>query len=46
MRLQEENRLLHERQCTLLVEREVLTGKNAQVRGRMEAIVLCLKAME
>lgn len=44
--LQEENRSLHERQEALMAERASLLQKNEQVRGRVEAMITRLKAME
>lgn len=44
--LQEENRSLHERQEALMTERANLLQKNEQVRGRVEAMITRLKAME
>jgi len=44
--LQEENRSLKQRQEALMAERASLLQKNEQVRGRVEAMVTRLKAME
>lgn len=44
--LQEENRSLKQRQDALMAERASLLQKNEQVRGRVEAMVTRLKAME
>jgi cell division protein ZapB len=44
--LQEENRSLKQRQEVLMAERASLLQKNEQVRGRVEAMVTRLKAME
>ena len=44
--LQDENRSLKERQDTLMSERASLLQKNEQVRGRVEAMISRLKAME
>jgi cell division protein ZapB len=44
--LQEENRSLHQRQEALMSERANLLQKNEQVRGRVEAMITRLKAME
>ncbi len=44
--LQEENRSLHQRQEALMAERANLLQKNEQVRGRVEAMITRLKAME
>lgn len=44
--LQEENKSLRERQDTLMNERATLLQKNEQVRGRVEAMITRLKAME
>jgi cell division protein ZapB len=45
-KLQEENQSLRERQDTLMAERATLLQKNEQVRGRVEAMITRLKAME
>jgi cell division protein ZapB len=44
--LQEENRSLKQRQDTLIEDRATLLQKNEQVRGRVEAMITRLKAME
>lgn len=44
--LQEENQSLKQRQDTLMAERASLLQKNEQVRGRVEAMISRLKAME
>lgn len=44
--LREENHSLKQRQETLMAERASLLQKNEQVRGRVEAMVTRLKAME
>ena len=44
--LKEENRSLKERQDTLIAERASLLQKNELVRGRVEAMIGRLKAME
>ena len=44
--LQEENRSLKQRQDTLIEDRATLLQKNEQVRGRVEAMISRLKAME
>lgn len=44
--LQEENQSLRQRQDTLMAERATLLQKNEQVRGRVEAMISRLKAME
>ena len=44
--LKEENRALRQRQDTLMTERATLLQKNEQVRGRVEAMIGRLKAME
>jgi cell division protein ZapB len=44
--LQEENQSLKQRQDTLMAERATLLQKNEQVRGRVEAMINRLKAME
>jgi cell division protein ZapB len=44
--LKEENRALRQRQDTLTSERANLLQKNEQVRGRVEAMIGRLKAME
>jgi cell division protein ZapB len=44
--LQEENRSLRQRQDTLMGERAHLLQRNEQVRGRVEAMITRLKAME
>ena len=44
--LKEENRALRHRQDTLMTERASLLQKNEQVRGRVEAMIGRLKAME
>jgi len=45
-KLQEENESLRHRQDTLTAERANLLQKNEQVRGRVEAMITRLKAME
>jgi len=45
-KLQEENVSLRDRQDTLTAERATLLQKNEQVRGRVEAMITRLKAME
>jgi cell division protein ZapB len=45
-KLQEENESLRNRQDTLTAERASLLQKNEQVRGRVEAMITRLKAME
>jgi cell division protein ZapB len=44
--LKEENRSLRQRQDALTAERATLLQKNEQVRARVEAMVVRLKAME
>jgi len=44
--LQEENESLRVRQDSLTAERATLLQKNEQVRGRVEAMITRLKAME
>ena len=44
--LQEENQPLKQRQDTLIEDRATLLQKNEQVRGRVEAMISRLKAME
>jgi cell division protein ZapB len=44
--LKEENRSLKDRQDTLIAERASLLQKNELVRGRVEAMIGRLKAME
>ena len=44
--VKEENRALRQRQDTLTSERANLLQKNEQVRGRVEAMIGRLKAME
>ncbi|CAN5225360.1 TIGR02449 family protein [soil metagenome] len=44
--LQEENRSLKQRQDALSAERATLLQKNEQVRARVEAMIIRLKAME
>jgi cell division protein ZapB len=44
--LQEENRSLKQRQDSLIEDRATLLQKNDQVRGRVEAMIGRLKAME
>ena len=44
--LQEENQSLRQRQDTLMAERATLLQKNEQVRGRVEAMISRIKAME
>ncbi len=44
--LQEENQSLKQRQDTLIEDRATLLQKNEQVRGRVEAMISRLKAME
>ena len=45
-KLQEENESLRVRQDNLTAERATLLQKNEQVRGRVEAMITRLKAME
>ena len=45
-RLSAENRTLRERQETLVAERAALIEKNELARGRVEAMINRLKAME
>ena len=45
-KLQEENESLRARQDNLTAERATLLQKNEQVRGRVEAMITRLKAME
>lgn len=45
-KLQEENESLRIRQDSLTAERATLLQKNEQVRGRVEAMISRLKAME
>jgi cell division protein ZapB len=45
-KLQEENDSLRSRQDSLTAERATLLQKNEQVRGRVEAMITRLKAME
>ena len=45
-KLQEENESLRNRQDVLTAERATLLQKNEQVRGRVEAMITRLKAME
>ncbi|HUF73582.1 MAG TPA: TIGR02449 family protein [Gammaproteobacteria bacterium] len=45
-KLQEENESLRIRQDNLTAERATLLQKNEQVRGRVEAMITRLKAME
>lgn len=45
-KLQEENASLRNRQDSLTAERASLLQKNEQVRGRVEAMITRLKAME
>jgi cell division protein ZapB len=45
-RLREENHVLRQQRSTLLAERADLIEKNAQVRNRVEAMILRLKSME
>ena len=45
-KLQEENDSLRVRQDSLTAERATLLQKNEQVRGRVEAMITRLKAME
>jgi cell division protein ZapB len=45
-KLQEENASLRNRQDMLTAERATLLQKNEQVRGRVEAMISRLKAME
>lgn len=45
-KLQEENESLRIRQDSLTAERATLLQKNEQVRGRVEAMITRLKAME
>ena len=45
-KLQEENASLRSRQDLLTAERATLLQKNEQVRGRVEAMISRLKAME
>jgi cell division protein ZapB len=44
--LQDENRSLKQRQDSLIEDRATLLQKNEQVRGRVEAMIGRLKAME
>jgi cell division protein ZapB len=44
--VKEENRALRQRQESLMTERASLLQKNEQVRGRVEAMIGRLKAME
>jgi cell division protein ZapB len=44
--VKEENRALRQRQETLMTERASLLQTNEQVRGRVEAMIGRLKAME
>ena len=44
--LQEENQSLKQRQDTLIEDRATLLQKHEQVRGRVEAMIDRLKAME
>jgi len=44
--LQDENRSLKQRQDSLIEDRATLLQKNEQVRGRVEAMITRLKAME
>ena len=44
--LQEENKSLKQRQDSLIEDRATLLQKNEQVRGRVEAMISRLKAME
>ncbi len=44
--VKEENRALRQRQESLMTERAGLLQKNEQVRGRVEAMIGRLKAME
>lgn len=44
--LKEENQSLRNRQDALTAERATLLQKNEQVRGRVEAMIMRLKAME
>jgi len=44
--LQDENRSLRQRQDSLIEDRAALLQKNEQVRGRVEAMISRLKAME
>jgi cell division protein ZapB len=44
--LQDENKSLKQRQDTLIEDRATLLQKNEQVRGRVEAMISRLKAME
>ena len=44
--LQDENKSLKSRQDMLMAERATLLQKNEQVRGRVEAMISRLKAME
>ncbi|HSG63697.1 MAG TPA: TIGR02449 family protein [Gammaproteobacteria bacterium] len=44
--LQDENRSLRQRQDSLIEDRATLLQKNEQVRGRVEAMISRLKAME
>jgi cell division protein ZapB len=44
--LQDENRSLKQRQDSLIEDRATLLQKNEQVRGRVEAMINRLKAME
>jgi cell division protein ZapB len=45
-KLQDENESLKTRQDSLTAERATLLQKNEQVRGRVEAMITRLKAME
>lgn len=45
-KLQDENESLRTRQDSLTTERATLLQKNEQVRGRVEAMITRLKAME
>ncbi len=45
-RLNEENRMLREREVELLAERDSLLEKNTQARGRVEAMLGRLRALE
>jgi cell division protein ZapB len=45
-KLQDENESLRTRQDSLTAERATLLQKNEQVRGRVEAMITRLKAME
>jgi len=44
--LQQENRLLHERQEALVAERASLVQRNEEARSRVEGMIERLKALE